>query len=370
MHQESERHHTKQSTTITQSKPKGTQLLKRLLREKEKLLVNNKGVLIRRTPKVDQIVIPPSLRNLVYQELHEKMGNLGGKRVYQLAKERFYWPGMEKDIEDYIKNKCICLSQRKPHVLPQVSLGTVKSSGPMDIVGIDFLKVDKCSGGYEYILVITDHFARYTQIYVTKKKSARTAASKLYSNFILNFGSPERILHDQGPEFKNELFRNLNKTFGISKLHTTPYYPMTNGLVEQMNSTLIQMLRTLTERNKQNWKDKLNKLTYAYNCTRHSVTGFSPFYLMFGRNPRLPIDFFIENNTDEQNTPSTYIEKWKSRMKEAFGIAAANTKQRRDIDKRKRDQKARLQPFEVGGRVLYGARGKRPTFTGTSPTPQ
>ena len=172
------------------------QLLKRLLREKEKLLVNNKGVLIRRTPKVDQIVIPPSLRNLVYQELHEKMGNLGGKRVYQLAKERFYWPGMEKDIEDYIKNKCICLSQRKPHVLPQVSLGTVKSSGPMDIVGIDFLKVDKCSGGYEYILVITDHFARYTQIYVTKKKSARTAASKLYSNFILNFGSPERILHD------------------------------------------------------------------------------------------------------------------------------------------------------------------------------
>ena len=52
---------------------------------------------------------------------------------------------------------------------------------------------------------------------------------------------------------------------------------MTNGLVEWMNLTLIQMLRTLTERNKHNWKDELNKLTYVYNCTRHSVTGFSPF---------------------------------------------------------------------------------------------
>ena len=75
------------------------------------------------------------------------------------------------------------------------------------------------------------------------------------------------------------------------------------------------MRRTLTERNKHNWKDEMNKLTYAYSCTRHSVTGFSPFYLMFGRNARLPIDALIENNTDEQNTPSTHIEKWKSRMK-------------------------------------------------------
>ena len=99
------------------------------------------------------------------------------------------------------------------------------------------------------------------------------------------------------------------------------------------------MLRTITEGNKQNWKNQLNKLTYAFNCTRRSVTGFSPFYLMFGRNPRLPIDVLIENNTGEQNTPSTYIEKWKSRMEEAFGIAAANTKRRRDMGKRKRDRK-------------------------------
>ena len=90
------------------------------------------------------------------------MGHLRGERVYQLAKEKFYWYG-KKFIKDYIKIKCICLSQKKPHVLPQAPLGTVKSSGPMDIVGIDFLKVDKCSSGYEYILVITDHFTRYTK---------------------------------------------------------------------------------------------------------------------------------------------------------------------------------------------------------------
>ena len=110
----------------------------------------------------------------------------------------------------------------------------------------------------------------------------------------------------------------------------------------------------------------MNKLTYAYNCTKHSVPRFSPFYLMFGRNPRLSIDVLIEKSADEQNTPSIYIEKWKSRMKEGFGIAAANTKWRGDMDKRKRDQ--RLKPLEVGGRVLIrnlnekGGPGKKRAF--------
>ena len=111
--------------------------------------------------------------------MHGKMGHLGGERVYQLAKESFYWSGIEKDVTDYIRNKCIFFSKRKPHMLPQSPLRTVTSSGPTYIVGIYFLKIGTCSGVYEYILVISHHFTRYTQIYATMKKSARTAASKL-----------------------------------------------------------------------------------------------------------------------------------------------------------------------------------------------
>ena len=141
-----------------------------------------------------------------------------------------------------LKTSVSVIVRESPMCCHKPPIGTEKSSGPMDIVGIDFLKVDKCSGGYEYILVITDHFTRYTQIYATKNKSARTAGSKLHNDFILCFGSPERILHDLRREFENELLRNLNKTFGISRLRTTPYHPMTNGLVERISSTLIQML--------------------------------------------------------------------------------------------------------------------------------
>ena len=98
-------------------------------------------------------------------------------------------------------------------MLPQVPLRTVKSSGPICIVGIHFLKVGKCFDGYEYIFITSDHFTRYNQTYATKNKSTRTAVSELhltwFYDFILRFGSPERIFHDQGLEFENELFHEF-----------------------------------------------------------------------------------------------------------------------------------------------------------------
>lgn len=115
----------------------------------------------------------------------------------------------------------------------------------MDIVRNDILKADKCPSGYKYILVLSVHFTRYTQINATTNKSAKIGVSKLYNDFFLRFGSSEMIFHDQSQEFKNELFHNLNKIFGISKLPNTPYHPTTNG-VERMNSSLIQMLWALT----------------------------------------------------------------------------------------------------------------------------
>ena len=146
----------------------------------------------------------------------------------------------------------------------------------MDIIAIDFPKVERAAGGYEYIPVIIDQFKRYAQTYATTNKSTNTVAEKLFNDFLLKFGTSNRMLHDQGKEFENKLSDELEYYFEIKRCRTTSYHPMYNDMVEHLNSIVIQMLRTLSEKLKFIWEDSLNKLMYAYNCTKHSNTGYSP----------------------------------------------------------------------------------------------
>ena len=229
------------------------------------------------------------------------MGHQGADRTVSLVHDRFFWPHMQADIELYVTKACTCLKQRKPGHDTRAPLTNITTQ-PFELVSIDFLHLDQCKGGYEYILVIVDHFIRFAQAYATTSKSEKTAANLIFNDYALKFGFPSRIHHDQGGEFQNQLFSQLEKLSGVTG--STPYHLMGNGQVERMNLTFLQMLKTLTETQKSNWKESLNKLMYAYNCTRCEVTGYSPFYLLYGRSPRLPVDMLFglhtESGTDNQ----------------------------------------------------------------------
>ena len=103
----------------------------------------------------------------------------------------------------------------------------------MQVIGVVFLHLEKSSGGFGYILLLTDHFTRYTQTFPTKNKAAKTAANHLYNDFILRFGIPSKILHDRGGEFENDLFKGLANILGIQNLRNTPYHPRTYGITER-----------------------------------------------------------------------------------------------------------------------------------------
>ena len=98
------------------------------------------------------------------------------------------------------------------------------------------------------------------------------------------------------------------------------------------------MLRTLPESNKPNWKNTLNHLVHAYNCTKHDATGYSPYFLLFGRKPRLPIDFLLnEELTEEQHKSyEQQIMDFKASMREAHRIAAQNSQRSKDDGKKKK----------------------------------
>ena len=212
-------------------------------------------------------------------------------------------------------------------------------------------------GKFEHVLVVTDHFTRFAQAYATKNKSSKAAADKLFNEFILQFGFPKRIHHDREPGFNSELSKELHRLAGIKMSNTTPYHPMGNGQSERFNKTLINMLKTIPEADKKNWKIYLSKLTFAYNSTVNKTTGFSPYFLLFGRQSRLPLDciFPVESDSGpalKNRTHDQFVREWKDSMEKAFHVANQRIKKSSDYNKKRYDAKIKNVAVELGDHVL------------------
>ena len=143
-------------------------------------------------------------------------------------------------------------------------------TAPLQLVHLDFTLFEMTMNLNElpkvkHVLVIVDHFMRYTRAYVTKDQKLSTAIKMLYEGFISIFGAPERILTDQGKAFTSEVVEWLCSQFRISQLTTTAYHPQGNGQVEQAHQTLGRMIGKLEDEYKGQWPRHLPKLTHAYN---------------------------------------------------------------------------------------------------------
>ena len=167
----------------------------------------------------------------------------------------------------------------------------IEATHPLEIIHMDFLTIE--SGKIDKdvnVLVVTDYFTRYAQTFITTSQTASVVAKTLWEKFFVHYGLPEKILSDQGHNFESSLISELCKLCQVKKLQTMPYRPQTNGQCECFNVTLISMLGTLPEKAKVTWPEQISTLVHAYNCTRSNATGFSPYFLMYGRHPLLPID--------------------------------------------------------------------------------
>lgn len=145
-------------------------------------------------------------------------------------------------------------------------------------------------------------------------------AKVLVNDWFVWFGVPLRLHSDQGRNFESELIGKLCKVYHISKTATVPYYPEGNSVCERFNRKMHDLLRTISAEEKHSWPEKLPALVYAYNCTPHATTGYSPYYLLFGRDPRLPLDVLLGTNTDEVPDNELITEQCHN-LKEAFQLA-------------------------------------------------
>ena len=269
------------------------------------------------------MVVPKLFRERALLGCHDDVGHQGILRTLSLLRERFYWPGMQEEATQHVLKCSRCLRRKTP---PQVApLQPILVTQPLELVHMDYLSLEPSKGNIENVLVITDHFTRYALAYPSKTQTAQATARILWDNFICHYGFPEKFISDQGRNFESDLIKELCKIAGVKKVHTTPYHPQGNGQCERFNSTLCNMLGTLSEEEKSDWKSHLGCMTHAYNCTKHASTTYSPYYLMFGRHPRLPIDVEFglnKPNCSDNSSKSRYIQKLRKRLNYAFQKAS------------------------------------------------
>lgn len=204
-----------------------------------------------------------------------------------MVKSRGFWPGMASSVGEYLSKckKCKVGKDEFPKARP--FMGTIEANKPWELLAMDFTLLDKRMG-VENVLVVTDVFTRYTFAFPTKDQKASTVA-KLLNNIFDKFGPPERLLSDQGRNFCSSLIQRLCQYYGI-EIRTTAYHPQGNGVCERFNRTLHDLLVTLDERAKKRWPEHVSGLVSIYNATPHASTGYSPFHMLFGREPKLPRD--------------------------------------------------------------------------------
>ena len=192
----------------------------------------------------------------------------------------------------------------------------VNATYPMKLVHMHYLTLEAIEGGKDiHILVITDHFTRYSQAIVTSSQTAKCTAQNLWDKFIILYGLPDTILTDKGYNFESNLLKALCEIAQVKKIRTSGYHPQANGQCKCFNATLISMLGTLPKKPKSTWREQVPTIVHVYNCTRNSAAGFSPYYLMFGCKPHLPIDLIFRTHlTDLKGNNVTYIENLKKRM--------------------------------------------------------
>ena len=259
---------------------------------------------------------------------------------------------MYADVEEHIEccERCI---RRKAPLGKKVPMVNIQTTHPLELVCMDFLSLETSKGGYHSVLVITDHFTRYAVAVPTRNQTARTTAEALFNNFVVHYGIPKRLHSDQGANFESKIIRELCQIAGCEKSRTTPYHPQGNGMTERFNRSLLGMLGTLEPKQKQDWKSHIAPLVHAYNCTRHESTGFTPYSLMFGRDPNLPVDltFGLAEDNPKQSL-SKYLEKLRRRLKSSFDLATAAANKARAKQEVNYDLKARPADLEPGDRVL------------------
>src|SRR5947199_4127707 len=315
---------------------------------------NEKSLRVLKEDEIDTIIF------MVHN--HPMGGHFGKDATYNKISTRFWWKGMYKDIEEYIKTCDSC--QRRGNKGGIGYLNPIKVGKPFERIGIDFVgPLEKTKKGNKYILVVTDYLTKWPEAKAMKEATAENVVEFIYKGIICTHGCPKVILSDRGTHFRNKLVDGLCEKFEIKHKLSSPYHPQTNGLVERFNRTLCESLAKVSGKENE-WDEHIESILFAYRTIRHNTTRKTPFFIVYGREAILPIE---DIKLGEDFGKSAIMKRLYDlvELTEERSQALENIRKSQDQQKRRHNERIKEETqFGIGTKVLLKDAAREKQWSG------
>jgi hypothetical protein len=245
------------------------------------------------------MIVPSNCIIMCMEITHKALGHAGFHRMLQTVRKSYYWSSMITDIRMYCSNCHYCRARKSASERGAIPIGEYYISERawqrchIDcMVGLPISDI----GHYTAVLILKCALSKFICLEPLKDITFQSISEALVSMFT-HHGVPEYIISDNGVEFSNYLTTDVLKLLGTYKFHITPLNPRANGQAENQVKTVKDMLSMLVSKDQRDWSSYIRLVQMRYNSTVNQATGFTPYFMMNGREMPTP---------DHEHIQSTY----------------------------------------------------------------
>ncbi len=315
-----------------------------------------------------RLAVPAVLRAEIMEGMHDDIfgGHLGFEKTLEKITTRFYWPNMSQNVKDYCEKCHLCATRKGVKLQRHAPLSSMPNYKiPFQRLAVDMVgPLHRTYEGHVWILVFTDFASRWPECFPLKDAKAQTIARVFVEEIVCRHGAPLELLSDRGTNFLAAIVRAVCELCQTRKIHTCGYAPQTNGLCENFNKTLINMLSMYCNTMQDDWHRFIPFCLFSYHTSVQKSTRFTPAQLLYGRNLRFPIDACFQqprnpNFVHDDDYPRL-MQNW---LTEARQCAELNNLKAKEGQKIQFDKHVKPINNEIGQQVYIYTPVKKTGFT-------
>ena len=304
-----------------------------------------------------QLYLPQGeYRDFIMNECHDSRyaGHLGMKKTEELVQRDFYWPTLHQDVTSYVQTCEECQRNKASNLRSAGLLQPLEvPSQRWERISMDFIThLPRTRSGFDSLLVMVDYLTKMMVLRPTHSTATAVDTARIVMDAVVRVhGVPRVIVSDRDTRFTSSFWKEICKSMGTSLAMSSGYHPQTDGQTERANRSIEEMLRAYVGRRQTDWDERLGMVEYAYNNSVHSSSGYTPFYLCYGRHPLSPVQLLSQ--VESKNAAAdAFLRQLEEDVTHAVEqLRRAQEQQKKYADKRRRDVE-----FQVGDEVLLSTK--------------